>query len=277
MNDMPYVYLYFADGTTLFVAIALIVLGVVSLVVSGRLASVILIVGTALLLASWPPISSGLQVMVLLIVWGGAIAAARNELPLPYRLVAGGGVVVTALFLIAPHYPERFPQCLPQHLVVVGDSLSSRPEPAWPERLARQTTLNVTNRSQSGLRTGGAIEYASRPAERPCTLLLFVGGNDLLAGTSLSAFRSNWRTLLRKARQTCDRVLSVALPTLPGKTGYARIQHSLNEQNHIDTIPASVFLSVYARPGTRTMDGLHFTNRGQTLLARNVARGLGIK
>ena len=112
----------------------------------------------------------------------------------------------------------------PPTLGIIGDSLTAGTDDAdattWQGRLAARHGVVVRDHAVAGATVGSALRQAQavEPAER--LLLLEIGGNDLLGGTSLSAFEAGLARLLDAVCQPGRTVLLLELPLIPGYQGF---------------------------------------------------------
>jgi lysophospholipase L1-like esterase len=104
----------------------------------------------------------------------------------------------------------------------------------------------------------------------PATVLVELGGNDLLAGTTPARFDADLRALLAKVVMRDRHVLMFELPLLPFQNTYGRIQREVCEQHGVALLPRSILAGAVALPG-HTRDGLHLSPEGHAWLAERMS------
>ena len=280
---MAYVINFFGGGYALFVG------------VSGVLAGLAIF---ALFASSWrKPAGSALAGLGLLLI-------ALSATPLPYLAYVALGVV-SILWLFAERSERdrwrtarrplrhivlgtwlaavgfEVPYWLPPHLpasgrptlYVIGDSvsagLSDSDANTWPKVLARTHDIDVADFSQMGAKAASALKQAQRLPESGGLVLLEIGGNDLLGGTSSERFERDLDALMMR---TCaaDRVtLMFELPLPPFSNEFGRIQRQLAAKYGVRLIPKRVFAAVLTGD-KMTVDGVHLSRAGHERMAEIV-------
>lgn len=162
---------------------------------------------------------------------------------------------------------------------VIGDSLSAGINDGvdipWPQRLAEITSLKVSNLAKAGATCRSAVSQLEG-LPKQCTVLVEIGGNDLLSGRSTSDFETDLDDLL-KTLQTPDRqVVMFELPLPPLCNGYGYAQRKLTARYNIPLIPRRVLASVLFSENA-TLDSIHLSNKGHQQLAEHVAKALLLK
>jgi len=174
-------------------------------------------------------------------------------------------------------------------LVVYGDSLSAGyglpREQGWVDLLAQRLRAEkfdykVVNASISGETTlGGRNRLAGvLGAHRPAVLVLALGANDGLRGSSLDAMRRNLEATIDAARRAKVRVLLIGMRIPPnyGKDYTEKFQSVFREVARARKVPLVPFLlegfadnREYFQP-----DGIHPTAAAQPLMLETVWKGL---
>lgn len=197
---------------------------------------------------------------------------------------ASVSLVLVSLMIVVVDLPyqlsPRPPDDPPTRVTILGDSLSTgigRVSAArlWPRRLGRHYPVRVRNLSRGGARLQDALkllETHDLTLDRE-TVVLEIGGNDLLEGTPPKDFRRRLDALL--GRIEARDVLMFELPLPPLGFAYGRIQRRLADQHGVRLIPRR-HLSGLLFGSTTTLDGLHFSEEGHRRMARLVARHLGL-
>jgi len=163
---------------------------------------------------------------------------------------------------------------IPRHkqLCVIGDSLSApirRDDHAWPDVLAGISGVTVMNLAVPGNTTKGALDEAKTIRGIDCSVLIEIGGNDLLGDMSADAFSRQLQTLLKEVCVPGRYVAMFELPLPMFKNGFSRAQRSLAMRYGVQLIPKRYMTKVLGTPGCTT-DGLHFSQAGHDLMARSL-------
>ena len=170
-------------------------------------------------------------------------------------------------------------------LLVYGDSLSAayglEIQQGWvsllQEKLAQtKSDWKVVNLSVSGETTAGGLSRLPAVLEehRPELMLLELGANDGLRGTSLKAMSSNLEQMIQQAQKKNVNVLLFEM-MIPPNYGpvytqkFTRIFHDLGKQY---TVPVAPFFlnGVAGHPELNQPDGIHPTAEAQPKIFENV-------
>jgi len=162
-------------------------------------------------------------------------------------------------------------------VVVIGDSLSAAEftdggDP-WPTLLARDHAIDVDNLAFNGARAASAEKKVSEAQVSSAFVLLEIGGNDLLGGTSADDFDRDLERLLKKVCRSDNAVIMLELPLPPLYNRYGEIQRRLANIYGVHLIPKREIAGVIAGPNA-TLDGLHFTAQGHQEMSAMVWRHL---
>jgi lysophospholipase L1-like esterase len=162
-----------------------------------------------------------------------------------------------------------------KHLVIIGDSISAGlfSDVAWPTLLQNLTSTQVSNLAQVGATTAGAIQTAAKVAPDNSLVLIEVGGNDLLSGTSSEQFSRSLETLIRRLVASGRTLVMFELPLIPDRIAYGQIQRRLAAKYGIYLIPKRYFVRVISG-AEATSDGVHLSRTGAQRMARLVAEVL---
>ena len=170
-------------------------------------------------------------------------------------------------------------------LLVFGDSLSAayglEIQQGWVSLLQekmQQTKPHwqVVNLSVSGETTAGGLSRLPLALEehQPDLMLLELGANDGLRGTSLSAMRDNLETMLQQARQNAVKVVLFEMQIPPNygpiyTEGFTQTFHDLGKKYKVYVLP--FFLDgVAGHPELNQPDGIHPVARAQPIILNNV-------
>jgi lysophospholipase L1-like esterase len=155
-------------------------------------------------------------------------------------------------------------------LFVIGDSISMGADPPgknWPELLGDLATLKVRNISFGGAKVESALDNARLINQDDAVVILEIGGNDLLSGTSIPKYRDGLEKMAALACGPHRTVAMVELPLPPFYNRYGMVQRAVAREHGIILIPKRFIAGVISTPGA-TVDGLHFSNTGHTLFAQ---------
>ena len=175
----------------------------------------------------------------------------------------------------------------PRRVVLfLGDSLSAgygvRAEESFPARIQQRIDsedlpFRIVNAGVSGDTTAGGLRRLDWLLRQPVdTLVIQLGGNDMLRGLDIEAMRANLRGIAARTREAYpDAAIVVAGMQAPVNWGpeYARDFRTSFSGLARDLGAAYIpFLleGVAAQPGLNQADGIHPTPEGHELVAENV-------
>ena len=200
-------------------------------------------------------------------------ATQARRLPFVLALLVGSWMIGTEI-----HYslPPKIQLATADTLFVIGDSISIGADPPgknWPDLLGDLNKLNVRNFSFGGAKVESSLDSALRIDREEALVILEIGGNDLLGGTSISKFRGDLDKLLSLVSGPHRQVAMIELPLPPFYNQYGMVQRALAASHHVTLIPKRYLARVIGTPGA-TVDGLHLSNTGHALLARSLSEAL---
>lgn len=164
----------------------------------------------------------------------------------------------------------KIPFATSDTLFVIGDSLSMGADPPgknWPELLGDLAKLKVRNLSFGGAKVASSLDDALRVNQDDALVILEIGGNDLLGGTSIPKFREDLEKMLVLVGGPRRRVAMIELPLPPFYNRFGMVQRELAKSHGVMLIPKRYLAKIICTPGA-TVDGLHLSNTGHALLAR---------
>lgn len=221
---------------------------------------------------------------VQMLGWGslsvGALIVASQPITRPFSIALGVGV---AFLLAGVGYEVRNAfgsrVGLPvSDVVVVGDSLSAgirSDEVTWPERLSRLSGLPVRNLSLPGARISqGSALIGSSPLHG-ATVIILLGGNDMLSGGDVAGFRSELGSLVSSVKGKGGKPVLVQFPAFPTKGAYPTAIAEVARREDLGFIPRWVLAGVLAKSGS-TVDGVHLSEEGHAALAEGVSKWISI-
>jgi len=276
------VILNFADGTTFFLGLVLVLMAEGMLFcIRNRIARPILtilaIVGIMLVISSATPLPIWLYAIWTVPAIAGLVLSSFAALPRRHCVLYGSVLLLATLALGLAEVPHRRRPCLAIHegttIYVLGDSISAgigTNHRSWPAVLDELTPLRVVNLAQPGATVESAITQAKGIAEQHSIVIVEIGGNDLLGGTDVSVFRTKLDTLVSSLRADQHEVLLFELPLFPFQNAYGKAQREIVGEHGISMLPKRFFVKVL---GTEdgTLDGLHLSQAGHDAMARIVA------
>lgn len=285
---LPIVY-ELASGRPIFVAVALLVAGVLAVAVGSHprlkaAALAIACVAMVVLLFSAIPQPVWLLVAFWLacVLWIAAEVVRAPRLDAPRRGAQATVVtlaIAVALLEGAWLAPPRLPSRQFDRLLLVGDSVTAgiggAAEITWPRMLQERYGIDVVDPSMAGAKVRDAAEkQATKLGDDPGLVLLEIGGNDLLSRTPLDRFEHDLGALLRGVARPNRTLVMLELPTPPFHAGYTRIQRRLAREHDVVLIPRRYFVGVIRDPSA-TLDSVHLSPDGQTRMAAMLGAVLG--
>jgi acyl-CoA thioesterase-1 len=118
-----------------------------------------------------------------------------------------------------------------------------------------------------------ALDNARRINQDDALVILEIGGNDLLGGTSIHKYREDLEKMLALVCGLHRRVAMIELPLPPFYNRYGMVQRALAKSHGVTLIPKRYLAKVISTPGA-TVDGLHLSNAGHALFAHALAEML---
>lgn len=276
------VVLYFASGES-FYAGAFLILLVVAL--SGFLKRSLLLrmrnlaawIGLALMVMACPPFSWAVDTIFFaaFVLW---LAVANRWLDWPRcRTLPSVVLLIVLVTLTALEFPHRRIPVIEgvpdDHLVVIGDSISSGIDPrvpAWPVLMQQSANVAVKNLSRPGAQMAEAKDIAANVTSNDRVVVIETGGNDLLGGVPSAVFEKNLDATLSELVMPGRMIVMFELPLLPNKIAYGQIQRHLAAKYAVWLIPKRCFVEVIGGESA-TSDGLHLSETGAHRMARLVA------
>lgn len=172
------------------------------------------------------------------------------------------------------HFLPRLSTASSPSITVIGDSISagmgdSDRSVKWPDVLAAEHGLRVHDLSYPGATAGTASKHASTQRITCPIVILQIGGNDLLGGTSPDRFAQDLDGLLARVRASGRQLVMFELPLPPGMHQYGRIQRRLARKHHVHLIPKRVLMGILAAKDS-TVDTIHLTPLGHQRMAARV-------
>jgi len=271
----------FISGRVFFFGVALCLLGCVLKLFFKRtlirvLARITLMAGVVLVVLSAAPFSLWVYgVYFALLAWAvfrlgkGGCRAEKSVYLLPLLLLLAQSFLMVGME-IRCSMPPKIPFAKSDTLFVVGDSISMGADPPgknWPQLLGDLAKLKVQNFSFGGAKVESSLDNARRINQDDALVILEIGGNDLLGGTSIPQFREDLEKMMALTCGPHRSVVMIELPLPPFYNRYGMVQRALAKEHGVTLIPKRYIADVMSTPGA-TVDGLHFSNTGHVLFAR---------
>lgn len=199
----------------------------------------------------------------------------------PLRKKAYHVLFVATLFL----FFSPFASAKSKTILVLGDSISAEYGltygTGWAALLSKTLEKenikgDVINASISGDTTNGGKNRLPELLDtyRPEIVIIELGGNDGLRGLSLSAMKSNLKTMVVAAQEVGAKVILTGMQ-IPGNYGprytakFENIYREVSEETHATLVPAlmkgMVKNDVYFQA-----DGIHPTEAAQPIMHNNI-------
>jgi acyl-CoA thioesterase-1 len=275
----------FGSGQALFVAVAMILVAVALLPRSkGWRANglgIMTLVGLSVAVASAVPLSYWLYTAAIgvTLVWLRLERRPSERWTVVVRRATAVLWVGIVLVELPYHFSPHLPPLGNPPLVVIGDSVTAgmggSNDETWTSLLPEEVVVH--NLARPGATTASALNNQAPQIPTDARLVLVeIGGNDLLGGTTASDFARDLDALLGRITQSPARptVLLVELPLPPLYNEFGRIQRRLATRYGVRLIPKRLLMSVLTGDGA-TLDSIHLSKLGNRRMADAVWRVIG--
>jgi acyl-CoA thioesterase-1 len=276
------IILSFADGTTFFVGLALVLVAETLFIrfrnrIARPVLTVLALVGMILVVISATPLPIWVYLLWTIPAVAGLVLSNRAFPPRKIQIVSGSVLLAaTAALCIAEAPHHRCPSLVVPDgttVYVLGDSISAgmgTKHRCWPAVLDGMTPLRVVNLAQPGATVESAIAQAKGIDEQGSLVIVEIGGNDLLGGTDASAFRSKLDILVSSLRGDKHQVLLLELPLFPFQNAYGEAHRDVAAKHGAAMLPKRCFAAVLGTENA-TLDGLHLSQAGHDAMAAIIA------
>ncbi len=197
--------------------------------------------------------------------------AQKLRKPLRYAVIIAWSI--GALFEVPHTFRSNLNVSTGSRLYIFADSVTAGLGEAglrtWPQLLASARGIEVVDYSQAGATVSSALRKAKELSVGDGTILLEIGGNDVLGRTSSTDFAKDLDRLLALLSRPDRPILMFELPLPPFGNEFGRAQRRLAEKYGVHLIPKWVFIKVLTTDGA-TVDSVHLTQQGQALMAAAV-------
>lgn len=280
--------MYFASGESLYLGSGLLLLAVILSAFQKhswwlRARNSLAWLALALMIMASPPLSPIVSLMFLALFASWFITsnqASPSQVIINLRVGASIALAASLLTLTTVEFSHRkMPRITgspSDHLVVIGDSISSGIDPhvaTWPLVLQQTCGLPLRNLARPGAQVSEGVLIARDLTADDHLVLIEIGGNDLLMGVSAGDYSKALDALLSKVTAPHRTVVMFELPLLPTKIAYGQIQRQLGAKYGVPLIPKRYFAQVLG-DASATIDGLHLSAVGARRLAGTVALAL---
>lgn len=282
------ILLSFFDGTTFFVGLVLTLAGGLALLVAThrqvrRIAVAAAVIGTVMVIVSAVALPLLAYAAWGIVVLWSLVLGSKCETVERFRKRCWIGAAFLFVATVGMGLGE-----LPHHLApriaipadtsiyVIGDSLSAgigRKERCWPEVLGERLGVPVVNLAMGGATAQTAMAQAESVDRPGSVVIVEIGGNDLLGGTSAADFRRHLDVLLAGLHAQGHRLVMFELPLYPFRNALGSAQRDLAAKYDVVLVP-KWFLTRVMGMTDGTFDGLHFTQKGHDAMAEAMAEML---
>lgn len=276
--------IHYASGEAFFVGIFLLILSVFLSFSAVRffktyLAGILCALGAINIIASAIPLFLWIYIPLFILIITQLICGGRKKIKKKYRIAAAAILVAVSLLALGLELPFWFSpapvKLKSKNIFVVGDSISAgtgfKNEKTWSEIIADKCKCNVFNKSVGGGTVSSAVSTFGKIKNvgKNGLVILEIGGNNLLNGTSIPAFRKDLEKLLKAVSAKTANVIMLELPLPPFGNGFGKAQRDLSAEFNVVLIPRRCFAAVFAGAESTT-DGLHLSNYGQEKMAEMI-------
>lgn len=159
-------------------------------------------------------------------------------------------------------------------IFIFGDSLTAGigdEATTWPKLFTEASHLEVSDHSRVGARVSTMIEIARHQDLGGQVVVLEIGGNDILLGTSASEFHARLDESLANVSNRAEHVVMFELPLPPFFHSFGSAQRNLAKKYQVTLIPKHVLMGVLTT-GDSTLDSIHLSTDGHRVMAEQVGR-----
>ncbi len=270
--------LLFADGTVFFIGLALVLISNLLFTRYRKtflrpLLTVVTLIGITLVAISstpipvWAFISWLCSAIVVIVVLNSRLHSRKINSRLLTLLT------LITLFLFTYEIPYHLKPTVTVSndttVYVIGDSISAGVGTGltcWPVVLDKRIQSKVINLAQAGATIDSALRQLKGITQPNSLVIVEIGGNDLLGGTSNEDFYNNLNNLLSKLQVDRHKILLFEIPLFPFKSAYGQAQRKLAEEYNATLLPKRFFSKVLGLQGG-TIDALHLSQSGHNSMA----------
>lgn len=164
-------------------------------------------------------------------------------------------------------------------VAIIGDSVTAgiggnETSERWPEILRRVHGLEVQDISHMGETAASATKRLRDHEVDAAIVIVEIGGNDILGGTSVSDFETTLNQLLTSVCKNETQVVMFELPLPPFFHRYGFVQRRLAKKHGVQLLPKTTFLAAISGRKA-TLDSIHLTQEGHQRMADEVWAVIG--
>jgi len=272
MNPLVF---HIASGHSFFTGIALIIAGVaVSARAesrSSRAVTLLLAMGAILIAISSTPIPYWLYALCAAATVGWLIGRRNSKWQRPVSWICVVAWLAAGAVELPYHIGPSLRTAGSRSMTVIGDSVTAgiggdETAETWPALLERSHDVSVQDISHIGETARSALRRAQDHTINGSVVLVEIGGNDLLGGTSAAQFAVDLEALLQHLASADRQIVMFELPLPPFCNEWGRIQRDLARRYGVLLVPKRVFLSVIGGSDS-TLDTIHLTQAGHERMA----------
>jgi hypothetical protein len=210
--------MYFASGESLYLGAGLLLLALILPRIQKhqwmlKVRNLLAWLALALMIMASPPFSPLVSLMFLALFAFWFITSNQSSLSQTTINIQMGASILLAISLLILTMLEFSHRKLPRitgnpsdHLVVIGDSISSGIDPrvaAWPLVFQQMCGLPARNLARPGAQVSEGVLIARDLTADDHLVLIEIGGNDLLMGVSADDYSKALDVLLSKVTAPC--------------------------------------------------------------------------
>jgi acyl-CoA thioesterase I len=233
--------------------------------------------GLALIAASSAPLPIWFYAVMVpaTVLWISveAFAISPGRLKFGSRWCVIIGWWLGAAMEVPHHVQPRLPNMRAPVVYVIGDSMSEGTGESdietWPRRLAREHQLTVHNLARVAATAASASRQAGQVSEAGSLVIVEIGGNDVLGGTTPEDFERSLNSLLARLCGDERVVVLLELPLLPCSPAFGAVQRRVAALHGALVAPKRVLVNVLTTEGA-TLDSIHLTSRGHAILEERI-------
>jgi acyl-CoA thioesterase-1 len=210
-------------------------------------------------------LTSGILASLVLLLTGS---------PVSNWLHGGLAAILELKTWAAPRIEKRV-----EGLVVVGDSLSAgikSGERTWPIELGSRLGVPVANRSRAGAHADSGIELLDAQTLNGQTVIILLGGNDMLSGADASNYEHHLDALVSAVETSGGLPILIQFPAIPARGAFPAAVAGVARRHGVPVIHRRLLASVLRMRGS-TVDGLHLSESGHHALAEAMQKILSTR
>jgi len=176
-------------------------------------------------------------------------------------------LLFVGVWLEVPYHLQPELSHLPNStLVIFGDSvtagLGDDGIETWPKILNREESVIVADHSHVGETVASALKRIPDADISGGTVIIELGGNDLLDSTDVTDFERDLDEFLGIISQEAQQTVMFELPLPPFKNSFGKVQRELAAKHSVKLIPKRVLMGVLSSENS-TLDSIHLSQSGQ--------------